>query len=299
MKKTPTAILFALAITPWCWNIPIEAAPVKPAIYSVNYPLAYFAERIGGDSIKVVFPEIEGDPAFWDPDREAVMAFQQADLILLNGANYAKWIHKVSLPYSKLVDTSTAFKNRLLTRNNIPSHQHGPQGDHTHEGIAFTVWIDPQLAILQAEAITKALQGLLPDQKERFGDNFIRLKSELNLLDQELENLFSKNPDLHLIVSHPVYEYLAKRYNLNFKSVMWEPHQPITESQWNDLLPLVENSSTSVMMWEDEPLPESVGRLNEIHMKSITFSPCGNRPKQGDFMEVMHRNLSTLSTLYD
>ena len=71
------------------------------SVYTVNYPLAYFAERIGGDQVEVVFtapPDV--DPAYWVPDQKTITAYQQADLILLNGANYAKWISKVSLPRS-------------------------------------------------------------------------------------------------------------------------------------------------------------------------------------------------------
>jgi hypothetical protein len=68
----------------------------KPIVYTVNYPLAYFASRIGGDSIEVLFPVPEAvDPIHWTPD--AFADFQSADLILLNGAGYAKWTQQ-SIP---------------------------------------------------------------------------------------------------------------------------------------------------------------------------------------------------------
>ena len=41
------------------------------------------------------------------------MGYQGADLILLNGATYAKWIDRVTLPASKLVDTSAALATVL------------------------------------------------------------------------------------------------------------------------------------------------------------------------------------------
>ncbi len=62
------------------------------SVYVVNYPLKYFAERIGGDLVEVQFPApADEDPAFWKPAAEVVTAYQQADVILLNGAGYAKW----------------------------------------------------------------------------------------------------------------------------------------------------------------------------------------------------------------
>ncbi len=76
-------------------------------IYTVNYPLKYFADRIGGEHVRVKLPAPSGvNPSFWTPDAETVSAYQQAEFILINGATYAKWIPKVTLPDSKLIDTS-------------------------------------------------------------------------------------------------------------------------------------------------------------------------------------------------
>lgn len=64
----------------------------KLSVHVVNYPLYYFAERIGGVRVHVEFPApADIDPAFWSPDADTVAGFQAADLILLNGAGYAKW----------------------------------------------------------------------------------------------------------------------------------------------------------------------------------------------------------------
>ena len=42
------------------------------------------------------------DPAFWNPDVQAILAYQQADLILLNGAGYAKWVPQTTLSRSRI-----------------------------------------------------------------------------------------------------------------------------------------------------------------------------------------------------
>ena len=44
------------------------ASTDRMIIYTVNYPLKYFAERIAGEHADVVFPApADGDPAFWCP----------------------------------------------------------------------------------------------------------------------------------------------------------------------------------------------------------------------------------------
>ena len=81
----------------------------------VNYPLAYFAGRIGGPDVAVLFPApADVDPAHWSPEPETVASYQAADLILLNGADYAKWVAQASLPAAKLVDTGSAYADRLI-----------------------------------------------------------------------------------------------------------------------------------------------------------------------------------------
>ena len=50
------------------------------SVYVVNYPLQYFAERIGGPDVRVVFPvPTAGDPAFWKPLPEQIAAYQKRD----------------------------------------------------------------------------------------------------------------------------------------------------------------------------------------------------------------------------
>ena len=72
-------------------------AAAKIVVYTVNYPLAYFAERIGGGGVTVEFPAPEEiDPAFWKPAPEIIAAYQTADVILLNGAGFARWIGQAS-----------------------------------------------------------------------------------------------------------------------------------------------------------------------------------------------------------
>src|SRR5262245_43086820 len=72
-----------------------NAAPSSKTrqVYVTNYPLEFFAKRIFGDEAEVHFPAPENeDPSFWNPAPEVIEKYQAADLILINGATYEKWI---------------------------------------------------------------------------------------------------------------------------------------------------------------------------------------------------------------
>ena len=130
----------------------------KTVVQSVNYPLHYFATRLATEAFELhylVDPEV--DPAFWKPDDAALTAFQKADLILRNGADYEKWMKTVSLPSSKMVDTSKSFAKRYI-RTKGREHRHGDGTVHSHAGTAFTTWIDFSQASEQANPCLKHSQ---------------------------------------------------------------------------------------------------------------------------------------------
>ena len=180
-------------------------------VYVVNYPLKYFAERIGGAHVKVMLPvPADEDPVYWTPGIEDIGAYQRSDLILLNGAGYAKWVRNVSLPRSKTVDTSRAFKDQYITVKETMTHSHGAEGEHAHEGLAFTTWMDLSLAVKQSEAIVEALVRKRPQQKDLFRANYRLLENDLLALDGRIKSIVSPYNAVPIIFSHPVYEYFEK-----------------------------------------------------------------------------------------
>ena len=268
-------------------------------VYTVNYPLKYFAERIAGDHATVVFPAPPGvDPAYWTPDVKEISSYQNADLILLNGANYAKWVSKVSLPRSRLVDTSSIFKEQYITTKEGITHTHGTEGKHAHENLAFTIWLDPTLAVRQTEAITEALIRLKPELKDTFQNNNDILKKDLVAIDREIDEIVADNRKIPLIASHPVYQYLTKRYGLNMKSVHWEPGETPNDKQWMELKDILKDHPARWMIWEGKPKQTVVDQLKSMGINSLVFDPCGNVPEQGDFLSVMQQNVKNLKAIF-
>ena len=118
----------------------------RATVAAVNYPLTYFAERLAGDRADVLFPVPDGsDPSFWRPGIADISAMQGADVIALNGAGFANWTTKVSLPRSRIVDTSKGFSDQYIKTETI-THSHGENGQHSHTGTANYTWLDFGLA---------------------------------------------------------------------------------------------------------------------------------------------------------
>ena len=266
----------------------------KPLIATVNYPLFYFASIIGGDHVTVYFPPIDGDPAYWKPSAKQIVNFQNADMILANGAGYAKWMEKVSLPSSKIVVTSTGFKDQWIEVNEGLAHSHGSEGEHIHKGIAFTTWLNFKLAASQAESIFKVLSDLIPNHSEELKQNFERLKAKLDNLDKRMETIAKGFGHQHLIASHPVYQYLEEGYGLDIISKHWEPDEMPTADQWDDLHRITKEHNALIMIWEDDPIDQIKSKLDKLNVRIAVFNPCANTPESHDFMNAMNENLNQL-----
>jgi len=274
-------------------------APLR--VLTVNFPLAYFAGRIGGAEVDARYPgPADEDPAYWRPTPDQIAEYQAADLVLLNGAGYAAWTERASLPPSRLVNTTEAVANRYIREAETVVHAHGPEGEHEHGKLAFTTWLDPTIALEQARAIRDALVRLRPAASAGFDARFQELEGELLDLDASLARAADALTGQPIVGSHPVYQYLAARYGLDLRSVHFEPDEMPDAGAWAELDRLQAERPAAVMIWEAEALPEVTRRLqSEYGIRGILFSPCANGCEVDDYMAIMRENAQRLSSLAD
>ena len=268
-------------------------APIR--VFTVSRPLATLAERIGGDAVEVTFPApAHVDPAHWRPPPETIVAYQGADLILQNGAGFAAWTLRASLPRPALVDTSLSFADRLIPLEAEVTHSHGPTGTHSHARAAATVWLDPALALEQARAIERAFAWERPAAAPDLAERLVALEAELDALDARLAAAFGALGDAPVVFSHPVYQYLARRYELNGRALHWEPDQAPSEAMWSELDTLLAGHSAELMLWEAEPLVDTADALAARGVRSVVFAPGGGGEQ--DWLALMSANAERLET---
>ncbi len=299
----PLLLGLTASMIPACEEVE-TAAPGDPnrpgdrVVAVSNHPLEVFASRIGGDHVSIdwrIPPDV--DPAFWSPTADDIAAMQEADVILLNGATYEKWLPTASLPAARTVDTCAMVTDRLIETDG-PVHAHGPDGEHSHAGVAFTIWLDPELAIAQATAVRDALVKAAPQHQQDFDARYGLLVREIQERFAGVEQAINTAPDTPVIFSHPVYQYLARRFGMNGRAVHWEPDAAPDANQIAELDLLLAEEPSVWFIWESEPIPESVAMLKARGIRSVVFEPCGNRPETGDFLDAVDRGVEALRTVY-
>ncbi len=88
-----------------------------------------------------------------------------------------------------------------------------------------------------------------------------------------------------------------RRYELNGVEVHWEPDEAPDGSAWEHLEEILASHPARWMLWEDEPVDDSIAALHELGVGSLLFDPCANMPESGDYMTVMEANAGSLETI--
>ncbi|MBO9446354.1 metal ABC transporter substrate-binding protein [Ruegeria sp. R14_0] len=285
-----TAVLLAQMV------VTAAAAQERPQVVTVNYPLQYFTERLVGDAADVVFPvPADVDPSFWRPSIADVSEVQTADLILLNGAKFATWVDRVSLPRSRVINSSAAIEDQFIVTESI-THSHGDGGEHSHEGLASYVWLDPVLAAAQAEAIAAAITARDIAPAGQVEDQLEQLRADLTALDQTAEDVFATLASVPMIATHPRYQYLAGRYALTVSSLDWEAGEAPNPDQLAELSALRNQTGAEILIWEAEPPAAAIEAAEKLGLQNVVFPTLAHKPTDRTFIEAYQKALSDFST---
>ncbi len=272
-----------------------------PVVVVTFHPTQYLVTRLAGELVRVVCDvPPDADALFWEPDRRAVQRMQRADLIVFNGAGLERWTARVSLPLSRVLDSSAALAGSLLEYEDTEVHSHGVGAQHAHTGVDAHVWLDPRNALEQARAIHAALARILPGAvRGELNDNLASLESDLLALDARLVALSARLGEQHLYASHPAYGYLRARYGWHLVDLDLDPAQMPSDETLEALRGVLAQRPGRLILWESEPAAEIAARLLELGLTGIVYSPAeslgpAERAAGLDFLAVQRANVEAL-----
>lgn len=276
-------------------EITAPPAQTTPVIAVSAYPIAYFAERIAGPDaeVRLVVPNDE-NPAEWQPTAGDIAIFQEADLILFNGATLEDWSRRATLPTSKIVNTSSAFRDNYIIIKDAVMHHHGDGHMHSHDGIDPHTWLDPIQALQQTESIRRAITDLIPGSAGDISERYIQLDADLKELHTKFMAATEPLRETPILASHPVYDYFARRYRLSVRSLHLEPDLFPSEDEWIELDEHLAEEHSPIMLWEDYPLAETITELANRGVTIVVFHTCASKPDDANFMEAMNANAQRL-----
>jgi len=296
-----TALLLPLVLLSACGGEAgaddIARPELEDVVMTTFGPTTTFAERILGGLVPVVCPLPEGtDPVTWFPTRDVLERYQRARLVVVNGAEFERWVGHVSLAPSRLVDVSAGFEDRWLTYRTT-THSHGTGGEHTHDGVDGHTWMDPALARLQASTLRDALIRAWPEHEDGLRARAAALDTELADLGARLDALRSRWQAVSLFSNDAVYGYLANRMGGEVTDLGLDPDTRVLEQPVLDEITAAVTARGAdgprILLWSAPPssasLPEGFG------MRPVEYTP-GMAPEPGgDYLQILAENIERLA----
>lgn len=298
----------------------------KVQIYTTVYPLQYFAERIGGESVHVssIYPAGANEHTF-EPTQKDMMALADADLFFYIGLGLEGFVENAKKTLAdeevNMIATVDAISDEQLeeaaheeeeaTSTDSHDHEHESESseDHSHEGhdhgdIDPHVWMSPKISQSLALSIKDSLVEISPGQQETFEKNYDELVSDLQQLDADFEEMAHNAPNKTFFVSHSAFGYIANTYGLEQLAVagLNSQDEP-SQKELTKLIDLAEEKNIEYILFEQNvssKLTEVIQK--EIGAESLVLHNLGVLSKEDiqnkeTYFTLMNRNLETLRTV--
>ncbi len=225
----------------------------KISVVASFYPMADFAQKIGGDHVSVTTLVPGGvEPHDWEPTPQDIARLEKAQVFVYNGAGMEHWAEDAleSISNKDLVVCEASHGIEASEAGFLKGHHHHHDGDdhegddhdhdasehkhegedhddeaHEHEGedhdheadeegLDPHVWLDPQLAKLELSAICDALIKADPAHEADYRANCNTYMKKCDELHTSFSSELASFAGGDIVVSHQAFGYLCRAYGL-------------------------------------------------------------------------------------
>lgn len=269
----------------------------KVKVAASFYPMGEFARKVGGERVDVIELVPAGvEPHDWEPTAAHLTTLNAAQLFVYNGGGFEHWVDKTlqSLDNKQLVAVEAS--------RGLPLVQ-GAGEDGKEQGADPHVWLDPQAAIHEVEAIRDGLIQVDGADRVLFEKNATAYIAELNRLDDEYRRQLSGCTQKRFFTSHAAFFYLAQRYGLEQHAIMGL--SPDAEPSPKDLARVVDQARADGVkfIFFETLVSDKVARLvaQEVGARPMVLNPIeglteSDQKAGKDYLAVMRENLVNLKT---
>ena len=203
-----------------------DSAKGRPTVFVGIPPLAYLAERVGGEhvDVRVLLPPGQ-DPHAYGFTSKQIAALSRAQLFVKIGMPFENQIVEKLAAGSRgplVVDAAQGIHKRPIDAPCVDDEgngrEHSDQGGH--EGASDPhVWLSPLLLKTQAENIAAALEQVDPAHAEDYRRNLAALLADLDAVHAQIAAALKPYRGQRFYVFHPAFGYFADAYGLRQEAV--------------------------------------------------------------------------------
>jgi len=264
------------------------------------YPLADFAQEVGGGQIQVRnFTPGGADPHAFEPTPRDLIALFELDVFIFVGTDFEPWAEGME-------DELKEKGVRLLKVSDIITfkpleEEHEEENDHDHGEYDPHFWLNPLLAIKTIEAIRNIFIEMDEENEETYLKNAAEYLEKLVEIDKKYRQGLAECQLEEIIVSHNAFSYLGARYNIEIHAIAGLSHdEEPSPKRMAELSFLAREKSINYIFFEtlaDPRLAETIAR--EAGAKTLVLNPIeGLTPQEEsegkNYLKIMEENLEAL-----
>ncbi|MFZ4154141.1 metal ABC transporter substrate-binding protein [Streptomyces pseudogriseolus] len=283
------------------------------------YPMAFLAERIGGEHVHVTSLTEPGQ----EPHDLEISARQMGELEEADAALYLKGLQPAVDKAVGLAEGPTKIDAAELTT--LETHgteagghedEHGDEHaheedhahedehghDHDHEGGADPhVWLDPVKYAEVAEGVGKAFQKADPDHAADYRANTADLVKDLKALDGKFRTGLANRTSDVFVTTHAAFGYLAERYGLTEEAISGlDPESEPSGARMKELQEIAKADGVTTVFYETLVSDRTAKTLAaDVGLKTDVLDPVEgitDHSRGEDYLQVMEANLTALRT---
>lgn len=285
-----------------------QTEPQGIQIVASFYPLAFFAEEIGGTYVTVtqVIPD-NTELHTWQPSISDITAASNADILLYNGAYLDHWFEDdilTSIDTTGKIIVETTENVTLLESETENEHEgeNNEHEDHEHGLYDPHTWISPFIASQQAEKIYNALVEKDPNHTEYYTQQWNQLRQRFTTLDTSFQDGLSTKQKDTIFVTHAAFGYLAERYGFHQHGVIGlsADEQPSASTIATLISTMIENETYVVFVdpvYSDsyaETLKRTLEAKTGQNVQILTLYLMSGTIDTMDYFQQLEKNLENL-----
>ena len=267
------------------------------------YPLAYVAERVGGDEADVknlTTPGGEPHDLELSPQQTAQVA--RANLVVYLDGFQPSVDEAVETTAGGITfDVSDAVALRPADDHDHEDEDEGEEHaeeEHDHGDSDPHFWQDPLLMADLGDALAEQLAEIAPDRAEDFRANAGDLRDDLEALDAAYADGLAGCQRHTVVVAHDAFGYLA-RYGLEFEPIAGlSPDAEPTPADLAHLHEVIEEEGVTTVFYESLVSPDIAEQLADDTGAEIgVLDPVEgltDKTTDEDYLSLMEQNLEAL-----
>ena len=267
----------------------------KTRVIGAFYPMAWLAERVGGNAVSVgtlTRPGAEPHDLELTP-RQVVDVGSAAYVVYVKGVQPA--VDDVVRQHAKgrSLDAASVVKTLPATAEEPGTEPHTTSYD-PH------IWLDPSRLAAVATTLGDRLAAVDAAHAATYRANAASVAADLNELDRGFRSGLTSCAQKTIVTSHAAFGYLADRYGLRQVPIAGvDPQNEPSPKRLAELTSEVRADKVSTIFTERLVSPKIAQTLaTEAGVRTATLDPVeGVAAGSGDdYLSVMRRNLTTLRT---